>query len=68
MNIIPTCRYDHGPLAEITGEPELRYAIRSVFRTREGDQSVIAEAPYVFTLRLYRCPRCGYLELFDDEL
>lgn len=68
MNITPTCRYDHGPLAEITGEPDLRYAVRSVFKTREGDQPVITESPYAFTARLYRCSVCGYLELFDDEV
>lgn len=69
MNITPTCRYDHGPLEESQGDPELRYAVRSVFKTHEpSGQLVIEEAPYVFTARLFRCPVCGYVELFDDEL
>lgn len=65
--ITPECRYGHGQLTEVTGDPELRYAVRSVFKTQEGDQKIITESPYAFTARLYRCRFCGYLELFDDE-
>lgn len=67
--ITPACRYGHGPLRPAHGGQERRYVLRSVFKSKnaEGDDE-ITETPYVFTLHLFRCDTCGYLEMFDDEL
>jgi hypothetical protein len=67
-NLEPTCRYGHGPLEESQNDDNLRFALRSVYKTQEASkQQSITDAPYVFTVRLYRCATCGYVELFDDE-
>ena len=67
--ISPTCRYGHGLLRAVHGNHERRYVLRSVTKSENAEgENEIAETPYVFTLHLFRCDTCGYLEMFDDEL
>lgn len=68
MKIIPTCRYNHGILEEIQGDPAQHYSLPAVAKTHElsGKVSVV-ETPIVFMVRLFRCPMCGYLEIFDND-
>ena len=62
---IPSCRYDHGPLQR----EERLWAVQQVERIEQPphpDQNFMA-MPMQFVFSLFRCPRCGYLEMFDDE-
>lgn len=69
LPITPECRYGHGLLKEVKGDEGLRYVIRSVYKDQPAPgEQVITESPVVFTALLFRCPVCGYLEVFDDEL
>ncbi|WP_155705995.1 hypothetical protein [Burkholderia cepacia] len=75
MKVTPTCRYGHGDLAEVTRTPDEHYwgfigARLIPFRvgTPVGTSLMETEASgRIYTVALYRCPVCGYLEVFDDE-
>lgn len=70
MKFKPNCRYGHGDL------------MRTVFRSNDDSmrslflptaKQLMEGAPLMadgsgFTVALYRCPKCGYLEIFDDEV
>lgn len=69
MHVIPECKYCHGPMATPPGDETIKWSLRAVFKeTGANGQSIVQDSPYVFSLNLFRCPTCGYLELFDDEI
>ena len=59
--VTPTCRYNHGNLIR----EENGWWLGSSLRPSESTKLVQLDT--VFVLSLYRCPVCGYVELFDDE-
>jgi hypothetical protein len=66
--MMPTCRYGHGPLVDQAYEPDMAWSLNSVKKkTHDDGQYTIENGPFAFVFRLFRCPTCGYLELFDDE-
>lgn len=68
MNVQPTCRYGHGPLMRPDSEDDTRWVFGVTKKTEDADgKKALTELPYAFTVLLYRCPICGYIELFDDE-
>ncbi|AOZ06729.1 hypothetical protein BKK80_13570 [Cupriavidus malaysiensis] len=76
MKVTPTCRYEHGELQEIPREPETHYfglmgATLVPFRagTPVGEPlSRTTVSGRIYTVSIFRCPVCGYLEMFDDEV
>lgn len=77
MKITPTCRYGHGELQESPRSPDnhcwgligATLTNQVVGATHFGTSiaRVTEASGRVFTITLYRCPVCGYLEMFDDE-
>lgn len=77
MKVTPTCRYGHGDL-EVANEGHdtnthrwtlLGVTSQSFVAGSSVGTPLTSTGPSgnVFTLALYRCPVCGYLEMFDDE-
>ncbi|SAJ91427.1 hypothetical protein UA11_04699 [Burkholderia multivorans] len=82
MKVTPTCRYGHGELLQVT-QPDspdgakhswgLVGVLLHHFRagaSRVGEPltaTMISESGSVYTMKMFRCPTCGYMELFDDE-
>ena len=69
MKIEPQCRYGHG---ELTLSPEL-WSLAGMTATQmtcnsDCDDSLddVAMNGRAFTVLVYRCECCGYIELFDD--
>lgn len=64
-----SCRYGHGELIQIEGIWSLSCMEKE---ERENpafpDKKSISHTPngVIYTMHVYRCPVCGYLELFDD--
>lgn len=62
----PVCKYGHGDLerqGDLWGVEGFSKATSS-----SGTPLVpIAGNDQQFVMVMYRCPRCGYLELFDNE-
>jgi len=75
MKVTPVCRYDHGPLARLVDHPpDHRFALMGItLPTTEGfaqvAEQVLPAKPSgrIYSLTVFRCMTCGYLELFDDE-
>ena len=74
MQVTPTCKYGHGPLARLVDDPaDHRFALVGVTLPKpEGFLQFAEQAPThasgrVYSLAVFRCMTCGYLELFDDE-
>lgn len=69
MKVDPICKYGHGPMDEPPRDPEVIWAIRAVFKEAgaNGNQ-IIGETSYAYTMHLFRCKECGYIEFFDDEI
>ena len=62
---VPSCRYEHGPLKR----EERWWAVQQMARIErppQPDQNFLA-TPVRFVFSLFRCPACGYMEMFDDE-
>lgn len=66
-----TCRYGHGLLELLAGA----WAI-SGLRPRNAIEAVVGKHAEgrtraldgrVFALKVWRCPECGYVELFDED-
>ena len=54
-NVIPDCRYGHGPLGLVDHKGEIpEWTLYAANRPN-----------YAFSLSLYVCKTCGYSELFD---
>ncbi len=73
MNFTPTCRYGHGNLEAQTGVEGYTWVIPAIDMElfMDGDswaQGWQAALPGVYTIRLFRCPTCGYVEMFDAEV
>lgn len=67
MNITPMCRYGHGPLEEQTQDDEVRWSLPSITQSvSDTGQVAVGAGPFAYSVRMYRCATCGYLELFDD--
>ena len=70
MKINPICRYGHGELSVQPGKWALTGIEFETFDTSSTVNeplSTIALNGNAFTLSIYRCPTCGYLEFFDDD-
>lgn len=66
--VIPTCRYGHGNLGRIVlastlHEPRGMYI--PTFQDSFGKGTILSDGNG-YTVIMYRCPTCGYIELFDD--
>jgi len=63
--VIPSCRYEHGPLQR----EERWWAVQQMERITQPPhpEQNFLPMPVRFVFSLFRCPACGYLELFDDE-
>lgn len=74
MVITPECRYGHGQLEEMERIPAHHaWGYMGVFLTEtaaghpQGNPAITTSVSGgVFTVRLYRCSTCGYIEAFDD--
>jgi hypothetical protein len=72
----PTCRYGHGELElQNTASEDSRWVIGQLdsrtmraYSLLDGGPEYQPFSPVVFSLNIYRCSKCGYLELFDDEV
>ena len=80
MKITPTCRYGHGELLQLTQVDDANGFKHSwgligvlMHQFRAGESGVgdpltsISHSGNVYTMKTFRCPTCGYMELFDDE-
>lgn len=67
LKIQPTCRYGHGNLEKhlspIDGVGYLLPGFRFT-STQTNDVALMGKAG--FSVMLYECKTCGYIELFDD--
>lgn len=76
MKVVPTCRYGHGNLEHVDkNDVDHRWGLMGlsmigVQPATDSEPRLIITKPSdrVFTVQLYRCPECGYLEAFDDEV
>ena len=68
---LPTCKYGHGELKKEDGLWGLggfdRYQL-SVNSTVDTPINEVIRNERAFTLCVYRCSKCGYLEFFDDVI
>lgn len=75
MNLQPTCRYGHGDLEEIVPGDNRFWGLMgaSLQQASMGNFSMgqplatLETNGSIYTIRPFRCPKCGYLELFDDR-
>lgn len=68
--VTPTCRYGHGPLLPHSPDaPADGYHLSShrLFKDLLGTTVGSMKTAPTFTVKLFRCATCGYLEMFDDE-
>ena len=74
MKFTPTCRYGHGDLEVIPRAPENHYwglmgahhlPLR-VGMSVNKPLSATEASGRIYTVAIYRCSTCGYMELFDD--
>jgi len=76
MKVVPTCRYGHGELVHVDKHDEnhrwgfMGLSLINMQAGMEAGQPLRITKPSerVFTVQLYRCSECGYLEAFDDEV
>ncbi|MFZ2306804.1 MAG: hypothetical protein WAW73_20210 [Rhodoferax sp.] len=59
IDITPDCRYGHGNLILINEGRDLPHK----WGYLSGHNDMV-----IFTGNLYVCPKCGYTELFDDDV
>jgi hypothetical protein len=72
--VTPTCKYGHGNLERIKTGPTSFWGLvgaaqrpARVDEMRAGDPLASLQASgAVYTVIVYRCLHCGYMELFDD--
>ena len=68
--ITPTCRYGHGDLQKVSlfsHDRQLRGIALPTFLDVKGAGTALMDGS-AYSIIAYRCPACGYLELFDDEV
>lgn len=61
ISVERTCRYGHGQLDSIDGIWSLEG-----LRPQKSAVGGLASNGQVFTVRVFRCETCGYVELYDD--
>jgi len=67
-NVKPNCRYGHGDLERLrlfTEDRQPRGTIIPTYLEIPNTGAAISDGSG-YTMTLYRCPKCGYTELFDD--
>lgn len=70
MSQAKSCRYGHGELKKINGVWTLaEYQRNERPHPSQPDSIIISNDPtgFIFTLRLFKCETCGYIEFCDDE-
>ena len=60
----PTCRYGHGSLVEQSNSRGTGWAVMGIDSLSEKGNIGLVKG--MFTVRLWKCLECGYLEMFDD--
>lgn len=65
LDFEPTCRYDHGPLKNVTSMVGTDFALGRVNHTTEP---VCMDTDQFFSVQIFVCPTCGYIELFDGDI
>lgn len=65
LDFVPTCRYGHGDLKPVNGDPGFPGAFALGGMSLDGDGKRIAPAGSGLLLDVYECPACGYTELFE---
>lgn len=69
MKVDPKCKYEHGSLERPPEDSGVAWAIRAIYKeTATNGGQIIEESPFAYTMHLYRCKQCGYIEFFDDEI
>jgi hypothetical protein len=80
VKVTPICKYGHGALEQQTAFGSTSWVIPAIDMTGFGDegQEVLSAEELAkmsqpaftgaFTLGIYRCNVCGYLEFFDIEV
>lgn len=64
------CKYGHGSLVEQDGTWSLPMVTKEPRDIPQEDRTVMVASMYsemVYTVKIWQCPVCGYIELFDDE-
>lgn len=64
-----SCRYDHGPLKLHTPRGDANgYHLGTYKNVMGPDQEYlgILISPTVLTVKIWKCPICGYIEIFDE--
>lgn len=78
VKVTPECRYGHGPLQNIQPEAPTPghhfWGLQGVTLTpfRAGSPAATPlltseTTSRIYSVMIFRCPTCGYVELFDDE-
>jgi hypothetical protein len=70
VKVTPMCRYGHGPLGRIrllNHEEHPRGMVLPTYLEIPGMGPALMDGNG-FSVTLFRCSTCGYLELFDDEV
>jgi hypothetical protein len=70
VKVMPTCRYGHGALGRIRLENHEgipRTMVIPTFLDALGMGPAFLDGKG-YTVTVYRCSTCGYLEFFDDEV
>lgn len=64
MEVTPLCKYGHGLLKLDTGaaEDDSIWGLES-YKRFDG---IMAVGKKAFTVSVFVCPTCGYIELFDE--
>lgn len=74
MTLEPDCRYGHGKLVAVHVDPDNYWGLFGVYVKRAVAGEITAgqglaelvPSQKVFTLTAFRCPKCGYMEIFDE--
>ncbi|WP_342617191.1 hypothetical protein [Rhodoferax sp. GW822-FHT02A01] len=72
IKIVPTCRYDHGPLDKVNGKFSMGEIIyekpTGMIAQLNPDWKIMAnQTGQLFITNIFQCPKCGYTELHDDH-
>lgn len=65
VEIVPNCRYGHGDLEHVEGD----WGLQGYHLIRPKPTVIVNTGPSetAFTVMVYRCPTCGYVELKDVD-
>lgn len=65
LGLIPECRYGHGALQRIELQKINNKTRLLALATFAQTGPLLGMDGGGFTVQMFRCPQCGYLELFD---